>query len=94
MGTVFVHDRTLSVSNDCSTIGYIHGVVQSGMRDPTGEVRTQMRIGRSLILKGHTVVIIWYATTHDSKLTYLMTAYTPNDRFTANDASFYNSKVG
>ena len=38
---------------------------------------------------------IRYATMLTTKLTYLMNAYyTPNDGFTANDASFYENKVG
>ena len=40
---------TLSVSNDCSTIGDTPWVVKSSMRDPTGRLRPRTCIGHSLI---------------------------------------------
>ena len=40
---------TFSISNDCATIGHIPYVVWSWKRDPTGELRLQIRMGNSLI---------------------------------------------
>ena len=46
-------------------------------------------------LQARTSLYIWCETRMTAKLTYLMTAYyTPNDGFTANDASFYNNNIG
>ena len=47
------------------------------------------------IQQAHWYIAIWCVSTHDNKLTYLMTAYyTHNDGFTANVASFCKEKVG
>ena len=91
---------TFSTSNDLSTIGNIPCVVQSWKRYSTGELWFQTCIGCSLIQKCaytaslyiHRYLVRNYTT---PKLTYLMPAYyTPNNSFTANDASFYKTKVG
>ena len=48
-------------------------VLQSCMRDPTGELQPQTGIIRSLMqhcvcmLQAHTYIAIWCATTHDNK---------------------------
>ena len=39
----------LSISNNCSIIGAIPCVVKNCMRDPTGELRPQTHVDRSLI---------------------------------------------
>ena len=78
-------------------------MVQSCTRDPTGELRSETRIGRSVIhdivyCKSACIYIaIWYATTPDNRTRVPMIAcmyYAPNGALTANDAAFYKNKVG
>ena len=75
---------------------------QSYMKDSTGEIPPQARIGHSFI---QNIVCIYRKLIYTllfgmqqhltTKLTHLMTVfYTPNDGFTANDASFYKNKFG
>ena len=87
-----------STLNDCYIIGDILCVVQSCTRDPTGELRSETRIGRSLIR--HCVCVLsisTYATTPDNK------THVPYDcihvlhtiwQLYANDESFYKKKIG
>ena len=62
-----------SISNGCSTIGHIPCMVLNCRRDPTGQLRPQTGIGRSLIqtcvriLQALIYIAIWYATTPDNK---------------------------
>ena len=96
--------KKFSILNDCYTIGDIVCVVWACTRDPTGELRSETRIGGSLICD---IVCVYCKSVHTSlidtqlrltiKLRNLMTVcmyYTPNAGFTVNDASFYKNKVG
>ena len=95
------HIWRFGISNDCSTIGDIPCEAQSCMRDPNGELRPQTCIGRS----GYNIVCEYCKPVHTSlfgaklcmttKFTYLRTAYyTPNNGFTATNASLNKNKVG
>ena len=67
------HRWTFSISNYWYIIRNIISVVYSCTRDPTGELRPETRIGRSLIqhcvriLQAHLYIIIWYATMTDNE---------------------------
>ena len=75
-------------------------MVQSCMRDLTGELRYQTLIGHSLVqlcvcmVQARTYITIFgVQISMTTKLTYLMTAYyASSDSFTANDALFYKNK--
>ena len=71
------------------------------MIDSTGELRPQTRIIHSMMKRFVPIqltrkyIAILYTAIPDNKLMYLMTSYyTPNDGFTANEASFYSNEVG
>ena len=95
------HMWKFTIFNDFYVIQDILCVVQSCTRDPTGELQSETRIGRSLIR--HCVRCKYVHTSLfgmqlclTAKLTYLMTAfmlYALNGGFTANHALFYNKKV-
>ena len=67
------HIWTFSILKNCHAIGDILCVVESCMRDLTGELQPQTRISPSLIkhsvhiLQAHTYITIWCAIMHDNK---------------------------
>ena len=93
---------TFCITNDCSIIGDIPCLVQSCMRDLTGELQPQTHIDCSLIQ--HCVYILtashfihWYLVCNyvSQQNSHSLWLYcTPNDNFTANDALFYKNKFG